>query len=169
MGVLIRNATKDDVEVLGLIYSLSYQAAFKDIIPDNILENVFSLERRTDGLMKEISVGTPVNTILFYEDIPVGLLTYGKPKDEDSDDSSIEIWRIYLLPTYWGQNVGIDLLDWGIKEIQGKGHKKIILWVLEENSRARKFYEKMGFIHDGVTRVINVGKELTDLRYIRNL
>jgi GNAT superfamily N-acetyltransferase len=169
MGVFIRNASKDDAEILGLIYSQSYQAAFKDIIPDNILENIFSPERRTDGLMKELSEGTPVNAILFYEDIPVGLLTYGKHKEVDFDDSSIEIWRIYLLPTYWGQNVGIDLLDWGIKEIEGKGYKKIILWVLEENSRARKFYEKMGFIHDGVTRVINVGKELTDLRYIRDL
>lgn len=169
MEVFIRNASIDDAEILGLIYSQSYQAAFKGIIPDNILENVFSPERRTDGLMKELSKGTPVNAILFYEDIPVGLLTYGKPKDEDLDDSLIEIWRIYLLPIYWGQNVGSDLLDWGIKEIQDKGYKKIILWVLEENSRARKFYEKMGFIRDGVTRVINVGKELTDLRYIRNL
>ncbi|WP_411955956.1 hypothetical protein [Clostridium estertheticum] len=32
------------------------------------------------------------------------------------------------------------------------------LWVLEDNARARKFYERMGFIHDGATRIINVGK-----------
>jgi ribosomal protein S18 acetylase RimI-like enzyme len=60
-------------------------------------------------------------------------------------------------------------MSWGIKELQQKGYSKIRLWVIEENKRAIKLYERMGFVHDGVTRIINVGKEIKDLRYIKNI
>ena len=169
MGIIIRYANEDDARSLGIVYSQSYQVAFKGIIPDKILNDVFSPEKRTEGLQREISEGIPANAILFNDDKPAGILTYGRSKDVDLDDTFLEILRIYILPTYWGQNIGTELINWGINEIQNKGCKKITLWVLEENSRARKFYEKMGFIHDGITRVIDVGKELIDLRYIKNL
>jgi GNAT superfamily N-acetyltransferase len=169
MGIYIRNAREEDAIILGSIYSQSYRAAFKGIIPDNILEGVFSPEKRAEGLHKEILEGAPTNAVLFDEDKPVGLLTYGKPKDEEAEDDAVEIWRIYLLPSYWGQNLGAPLMNWGIDEIKGKGYKKITLWVLEENSRARRFYEKLGFVFSGTTRIINPGKELVDLKYIKNL
>lgn len=169
MDIYIRNAVESDAHTLGSIYSQSYRVAFKGIIPDNILEDIFSPEKRAEGLMKELEFGNPTNVILFDRDKPIGLLTYGRSKDDSVDDDTIEIWRIYLLPSYWGHSLGVELMNWGIYEIQAKGYKKVALWVLEENSRARKFYEKMGFIHDGTSRVINPGKELIDLKYIKNI
>lgn len=44
----------------------------------------------------------------------------------------------------------------------------MILWVLEENLRARKFYEKAGFEYEGSKEVINLGKEFFQLKYILN-
>jgi GNAT superfamily N-acetyltransferase len=167
MATYIRYANQDDADSLALIYSQSYQVAFKDIIPDNILENVFSVKKRKEGLLRELSEGVPANIIMYYDDNPIGILTYGKSKDESLDDSFVEIWRIYLLPSFWGKNIGAELMNWAVTELHQKGYKKIILWVIEDNARARKFYEKMGFTHDGATRIINVGKELKDFRYIK--
>lgn len=167
MATYIRYANKGDADSLALIYSQSYQAVFKGIIPDSILENVFSVEKRKEGLLRELSEGVPVNVIMCDEDKQLGMLTYGKPKDEDLDDSFVEIWRIYLLPSCIGKNMGAELMNFAVTEIHQKGYKKIILWVLEDNVRARKFYERMGFIQDGTTRIINVGKELKDLRYMK--
>jgi GNAT superfamily N-acetyltransferase len=169
MEVKIRYATQDDAHVLGLVYSQSYQAAFRGIIPDKLLEDVFSPEKREAGLLKEIMEGSPINAILYCEDKPAGILTYGRAKDDDMEDSSIEILRIYLHPSYWGQNIGAELMNWGVKELRQRGYTRLILWVIEDNLRARKFYEKLGFVHDGETRTINVGKELKDLRYVMNI
>ncbi|GCD10517.1 GNAT family N-acetyltransferase [Clostridium tagluense] len=169
MATYIRYANQDDADSLALIYSQSYKVAFKDIVPDNILEDVFSVKKRKEGILRELSEGEPVNVIMYDEAKPLGILTYGKTKDENLDDSFVEIWRIYLLPSFWGTNSGSELMNWAVTELHQKGYKNIILWVLEDNARARKFYEKMGFIHDGATRIINVGKELKDLRYIKCL
>ena len=49
--------------------------------------------------------------------------------------------------------------------MKNRGYKKVTLWVLEENFNARKFYEKMGFKHDGTKKEITIGKKLMELRY----
>ena len=169
MEINIRYATMDDADSLGFIYSQSYQTAFRGIIPDNILDDVFSFEKRSEGLRKELFEGSPANVIMYKENKPVGILTYGKSKDKDLEDLAVEILRIYILPSYWGQNIGAELMAWGVEELRQKGYSKISLWVIEENKRARKHYERMGFAHDGESRIINVGKEIKDLRYIKNI
>jgi len=52
---LIRYANIEDSEVLGKIHSESLQAGFKDIIPDYVLKDDFSVERRTKRFIKEFS------------------------------------------------------------------------------------------------------------------
>lgn len=48
------------------------------------------------------------------------------------------------------------------------GYSKIYLWVLEDNQRARRFYESMGFQANGDRIVQNIGgKNLVEVRYIR--
>ena len=165
MEIEICYANTDDTDSLGLIYSQSYQAAFRGIIPDSILDDVFSFEKRRDGFRKELSEGLLSNVIMHRENEPVGFLTYGQSKDEDLSSSTIELLRLYILPSCWKQNIGSELMRWGIKELRQKGYSQISLWVIEENKRAIKLYERMGFVQDGTTRIINVGKEIKDLRY----
>lgn len=165
----IRYAKKEDADSFSLIYSKSYQTAFQGIIPQNILENVFSIEKRREGFLKEISEGSPNNVIMFDKDKLVGILTYGKPKGDNLDDSFVEIWRIFIIPDYWGKGMGKKLMDWALVELFQKNYKNISLWVIEDNLRARSFYESLGYYHDGTTRIINVGKELKDLRYVKHL
>jgi hypothetical protein len=78
MEINIRYANANDAESLGLVYSQSYQTAFRGIIPDNILDDVFSYEKRRDGLRIELSEGKLLNVVMHKEDKPIGFLTYGK-------------------------------------------------------------------------------------------
>jgi len=79
---VIRYASLEDAKILGKIHSESLKAAFKNIIPDDVLNEDFSIERRTA-------------------------------------------------------------------------------------QRARRFYEKMGFNYDDTVQIIDMGKELRELRYIK--
>ena len=56
-------------------------------------------------------------------------------------------------------------MNWGLNELKNRNYKRVILWVFEENLNARKFYEKMGFKHDGTKKEITIGKKLMELRY----
>ena len=169
MNTYIRYAKKADADAIALINSQSFKTAFSGIIPDDFLEEKFSYERLRDRLSQEICEDIAVNSIMFLEDKPVGMMTFGNPVVEEDDTLTIEIMRIYLLPEHWGERLGKEFMEWGLKELHKMGYKKVNLWVIEENSRARGFYKKMGFKHEGVTRIINPGREITDLRYERQL
>jgi len=45
----------------------------------------------------------------------------------------------------------------------------VVLWVLRDNSRARRFYERAGFAPDGVTDVLERLGGVTEVRYRRAL
>lgn len=169
MGLSIRYANVEDIDILASVHSQSLRAAYKDIIPDDILENDFSVERRRAGFTRELDKKRPFNVIAIDDDNPVGLLSFGDSRHIKVDEDTTELWRIYLLPQYWGSGFGKQIFSWGINEIKSRGFKKVILWVLEENIRARRFYEKNDFIHDGQKMEEEMGKKIVDLLYIRNL
>lgn len=169
MGNYTRYANKEDADTLALINSKSFQQAFKGIIPDDFLKVKFSYERLKERLYKELNEESTISCIIYKDDLPVGMQTFGESDNKERDKSEIEIWRIYLLPEYWGQNIGIEFISWGLKELKKKGCKKVVLWVVEQNARARKFYEKVGFTHDGEIRIINPGREIKEYRYVKEL
>lgn len=169
MGNYIRYANREDADTLALVNSKSALQAYNGIIPDDFLKGRFSYESLKERLYKELNEGITTSCIMYKDDIPVGMQTFARDADKERDDSEIEIWRLYLLPEYWGQNIGKEFIDWGTKELKRKGYTKVALWVAEENVRARRFYEKYGFIHDGEILIINVGRELKEYRYTKPL
>lgn len=165
MSNFIRYADIGDSDILGAIHSQSLIASFKGIIPDGFLYENFSYEKRKNGLHGELIKGSPKTAIIYKDNHPAGMISFGDSRYSEKEESLIEIWRIYILPAYWRTGVGTKLMTWGMNEIRNEGFKKAELWVLEENLRARHFYEKLGFRHDGTTQTINCGKDLIECRY----
>ncbi len=167
MSTYIRYANISDFEILGEIHSESLSFAYTGIFPDDYIQSRFSYERRKDGFKRELSLGHPETAIIYKDEIPIGLFTFGKSRYGDVDDSCIEIWRVYLKPNYIGKGFGTELMNWGIHELRKRGYKKAILWVLEDNHRARRFYERNGFSFDGNVQIIENG--IRELRYSREI
>lgn len=150
----------DDRFAISRIYEESWKYAYKDIIPQNYLESipagcwVANLDK--DGR----------NTLLLIEnDIFIGTSSYGKSRFPDFDGFG-EIVSIYLLPQYMGKGYGKVLLDDTVNKLAKLGYNDIFLWVLEENYRARKFYEKAGFIISNHYLDDNIGgKEIREIQY----
>ena len=54
-----------------------------------------------------------------------------------------------------------------IKKLKQYGFKNMCLWVLKDNIRARKFYQKNGFIISGDEREIEIaGCNIREVEYI---
>ena len=81
-----------------------------------------------------------------------------------------EIISIYLLPEYVGKGYGRALMDRAVEELKQAGYRRLLLWVLEENHRARRFYETYGFTLSEEKLTQNIGgKELSEVMYVYQL
>jgi GNAT superfamily N-acetyltransferase len=78
-----------------------------------------------------------------------------------------ELYAIYLDPQCWGQGLGRKLLAHATRRLLSHGYSIAILWVLESNRRARRFYEIAGWTLDGATKLENIpdGIELREVSY----
>lgn len=66
-----------------------------------------------------------------------------------------------------GKGYGKYLLEQAVEELKAMDFNKIFLWVLEDNYRARHFYEKCGFKNSGEYMDNVIGsKQLRELQYV---
>ena len=68
------------------------------------------------------------------------------------------------MPERWGSGVADALHDAALAAL---GCAEVKLWVLEENARARRFYEKRGWVRNGETRVVEYPPHPLDVGYSR--
>jgi len=71
----------------------------------------------------------------------LGFVAVGASRDPGTDG---ELFAIYVHPEHWGTGVGRALIEAGEAELRRLGHQDAILWVLDDNPRARRFYELAG-------------------------
>lgn len=57
-----------------------------------------------------------------------------------------------VLSDYWGYGIGKNLLNASIVWAKSNGIQKIVLYVLKENQKAVRLYEKLGFETEGVLK-----------------
>jgi ribosomal protein S18 acetylase RimI-like enzyme len=81
-----------------------------------------------------------------------------------------ELYAIYVDPDRFGAGAGRALIGESIRRCTAAGHPRMYLWVLEENMRARRFYERSGFRADGTEVPFDVdGVAVPEVRYVRDL
>lgn len=79
-----------------------------------------------------------------------------------------EIGRLYAMPEVWGAGVGKHLMLATLTTLAQAEYTQATLWVLEDNQRARRFYEAAGWRADGAAvEDTTGGASLNKLRYRR--
>lgn len=164
----IRYANLNDANALGEIQSLAWRAAYKGIVPDDVLE-AYTPEVRGKAFEGFLTAGTSLNAIALIDGIPAGWTCFEKCRDEDAPPARGEVWGIYVRPEYWRHGIGSQLLNWTIAELKAKGYTSVSLWVLEDNISARAFYERHMFKDDGKRMQHEIGRPLTLCRYARHI
>jgi RimJ/RimL family protein N-acetyltransferase len=77
---------------------------------------------------------------------------------------------INLAPEAWGRGLGRTLLEAATTKLRDSGYREAVLWVLDGNARARRFYEAAGWSADGTAKREDMGGTLvTEVRYRREL
>ena len=166
--VTIRPARVEDASQIARVHISSWQEAYAGIVPDDVLANL-DVARRESEWHENLESGPRrgIHTWLAEADVgPVGFASLGPSRDEDADSRVFEIYAIYLAPDAWGRGVARDLMRTMLAEPAAAD--PITLWVLADNDRARHFYRRHGFQHDGTERLESFGgARLLEVRYRR--
>lgn len=72
---------------------------------------------------------------------PVGAAGLKKINNNDA-----EYWGYIGEKEYWGKGFGVQIIDYMANKAESLSLKSIYLFVIKENSRAIKLYQKKGFI-----------------------
>jgi len=165
----IRPARVDDAPVLARVHVDSWRAAYRELVPESSLQG-FSYQWREECFRESLATGAEETYVVQLDQEIVGFLTLDAARDPDLDASRTgEIWGIYISPDYWRRGIGKRLAEEAEKILKSRGYEHAVLWVLEGNQQARRFYEAMGFGLDGESKDIDWGTPLKAVRYAENL
>ena len=141
MNILIK-PMESDAEIRGKAYVhwKSWHEAYPGLVSPAYLEKL------TPEKCEELAYRWRENILIALDKgRVVGFLGYGDRAPEAPETG--EIFALYVLSAYYGTGVGKLLMDAGLEKL--KAYPRVCLWVLKENKRAVRFYEKCGFLPDG--------------------
>jgi ribosomal protein S18 acetylase RimI-like enzyme len=144
--VLVRRAGLDDTAALAEVHVQTWRAAY---------EHVFGAERLAaidvagrERIARRFVEGDQFDYFLAEDAEGIcGFVATG-PADAE-DETRRELYAIYVLPRAWGSPAATRLMSAALEAARARGEKAVILWVLEDNPRARRFYEREGWREEG--------------------
>ena len=168
MKVIIRKALPEDAYNYAMCHISCWQSAYKGIVSDEFLcDMMIKKEQRIERYRKALTEpGDCEYYCVLYENAMIGFCIINKSQDERQALIG-EIWAVYLVEEFRGKGYGSEIIDFAVRELKRVNPSEIFLWVFEENSRARRFYEKCNFFFDGTRKESTMwGGPLTLAKYV---
>ena len=158
---------------IAIVHVRSWQTAYRGLVPQEYLDQLeveqrYSVWERILGEAEWPRAGTFVAE---YGGDVVGFASICPTRDDDEQPASAgELAAIYLLPRGWDKGLGRELMASALSALSDAGFDEATLWVLDTNSRARRFYEAAAWHTDGaVKQDARRGFVLNEVRYRRAL
>lgn len=162
-----RDAREEDLNQVARIHVAAWKSAYRGMIDDRLLDALETKHRLP--LWKEWWTGPGVRLILALRGQELaGFLRLCPARDFLEPPAGFaEFTHVYLEPDRVGSGLGRRLFEYGITAIQAANYPGLLLWVLEENTRARKFYEGFGLHADGAraSQPEHLGAGVYEIRY----
>ena len=164
----VRPAERRDAAAIAHVHVTTWREAYRGIVDQGLLDGLRDedfVRRWTANLSQQVP-GVRQNWVATLGGEVVGFGSAGPCRDEDADRATVgEIYAMYVLPSAWRSGAGTALMREILGFLRGLGRSEATLWVLTDNERARRFYERCGMAPDGATRTER--KEDANLRETR--
>lgn len=165
----IRRAAPSDAMAMAAMHVRAWQVAYRGIVPDDFLDTMDVAARAARYTLGATGPGDPRTWIAIEGDRVLGGVSVSRSRDDDLPDLG-EVRSLYVHPDAWGTGVGRALMAQGERLLQEEGYTEALLWVLEANRRARRFYEIGGWQPDGKRKTFDIaGRQIPELRYRKAL
>jgi ribosomal protein S18 acetylase RimI-like enzyme len=165
---MLRLATIEDAETIAAIHVRTWQTVYEGIIPAQHLASL-SIQERANLWRRVISEQHGSVLLALAPHGEVGFISFGPSRDNDGKEKA-EIYAIYVLPEFWNQGIGRELLEAAERSVEDRKFIAVTLWVLEKNTLARRFYEARGFRLDAAQKEETIGGLLlAEVRYEKRM
>lgn len=165
MGYTIERVRLGAEATLAYIQTESWKAAFKDILDADVLQRCTQINNVTAMYRRLLEQNIGNGYLLKVEGTPHCIAWWDAARENDMSGYA-ELICIHSLPNRWRKGYGSKMMDAVLRDIAAAGYTKVMLWVFEDNIRARRFYEAQGFTTDGRAKP---DIEPTEICYEKNL
>ena len=141
----IRRVAPGDEAVLAYIQTESWKAAFQHILAKDVLDRCTNLDRATQMYRRLLEEKKGNGYILEINGEGHCIAWWDATREADMEGFA-ELICIHSLQNNWGKGYGSKMMDKVLEDIAAAGYTKTMLWVFEENERAKMFYEAKGFV-----------------------
>jgi len=149
---VLRDAVPADGPAIAELHVRAWQAAYGGILPPARLAALAEdLPRRRAQRAEWIRAapGEGKRHLVVEEGGRlIGWACFGPPRDDDLGAETLELYAIYLEPDAIGRGHGCRLMGAFLAEAGARGCREAVMWVLEANERALRFYASAGFSAD---------------------
>jgi ribosomal protein S18 acetylase RimI-like enzyme len=184
--ISIRDAAAPDLGAIDAVRRVSWRAAYAGLIGQAYLDRATSpaagLPPSAPWRRTLVAVTGDVPAVVGYASfgpervVQAVTLTpadarRGLPRFTDAGAAGRtgELYAIYVDPQWWSTGAGRSLMDAAVTRLTAAGYERAVLWVLEGNARARRFYEIAGWKADGAdNQLLSLGGVI-ETRYTRPL
>ncbi|MFJ4833025.1 GNAT family N-acetyltransferase [Streptomyces sp. NPDC088747] len=163
--LLVREMTLADCLRVSRIRIRGWRSAYAGLMPQPYLDG---LDVAADAARRAERFGAPgvVNLVAELGGEVVGWACHGPCRDDDARAGDVELYAVYVDPDRIGTGVGRALLRESAGRSAAAGYDRMLLWVLERNTRARRFYERAGLTPDGTEEPFDAdGVSVPEVRY----
>lgn len=173
----VRSASPEDAKDIARIHAHSWRTAYRGLLPQGYLDAMspFVLAARWQKRLRWDSSRPDSREqdilVVEHEGRVAGFAEIG-PCVDDAELVGFagEMNMLYVDPELVGRGLGRQLLDHGLRALAGREYFWVVIWVLEDNQRARRFYERAGLRWDMASREDRfVNERVTVLRYAKAL
>ena len=176
-ATLLREARSGDELAVAEVHVRAWQEAYQGLIPAEFLDALDPRERAARYTFEAGDPAAPTTVLaVVSEEGPggdpsltncgevrsgsppgpgeriAGFVTFGPSRDADAQGFG-EVYALYVDPDRYQGGVGRLLMAEARRRLRAAGFTAAILWVLQGNTRASRFYEREGWTPDGATRV----------------
>lgn len=170
----VRPARVEDAAKIAAVHVASWQDGYRGLVPQDYLDRLDAAvwTARRAHRLEQIDWSRGGCFVITDDNGELAGFTHAGPtRDNDSGTVAVgEVYAIYLAPGAWGKGLGRALMAAALAHLAKCGYGEATLWVLDSNTRARRFYAAAGFQPDGAVKVDSSrGFPLAEVRYRRSL
>jgi GNAT superfamily N-acetyltransferase len=162
----VRAASGADAEGIANVQERTWQVAYRHVFPIGELDRGgFIYPARWRERLERPPLGWST-FVAVEDDRVVGFASVGPSRDERDIG---ELYALYVEPESWSTGAGRALIETAEARLLQE-YDEATLWVLDDNPRARRFYERAGWAPDGAEKSDERwGVRAGELRYRKSL
>jgi GNAT superfamily N-acetyltransferase len=149
MTIAYRDATPADAATLDRIFDTVFCDTFAHLYrPDDLAAFLSSFG--VADWERQLNDPAFACRIAEADGQPVGYLKLGPMKlPVEANGPAMLLDQLYVLKEHHGAGIAKELMDWALDEARRRGAQQLFLTVFIENHRARRFYDRYGFVDVG--------------------